>query len=221
MIFLILGAPGSGKGTQAKLLVKTLGYNYLQTGEVCRAIAKEDSPLGRKIDYLMHEKGALVPDPLIHKAVKSWLDKMGVKKGIVFEGYPRNVAQYQVWKKMLAERRKRSEMVFYLRVSQKAVIERSSARRVCPKCSFEYNLVTKLPKKKGVCDKCQTKLIHRKDDYPEVVEKRIKTFLQITKPLVKIIRQDGILEEVNGERSIKVIHQDIMSRIRTYQAEKK
>jgi len=145
MIFLILGAPGSGKGTQAKLLVKTLGYNYLQTGEVCRAIAKEDSPLGRKIDYLMHEKGALVPDPLIHKAVKSWLDKMGVKKGIVFEGYPRNVAQYQIWKKILAERKKRPEMVFYLRVSQKAVIERSSARRVCPRCSSEYNLATKPP----------------------------------------------------------------------------
>jgi adenylate kinase len=218
MIFLVLGAPGSGKGTQAKLLVKKLGYNYLQTGEVCREIAKEDSPLGRKIDEMMHQKGLLVPDALMHKIVKSWIAEVGVKKGIVFEGYPRNVVQYRVWREMLSENEVQPDLVFYLKVGQKAIIKRSSARRICPQCSLEYNLITKPPKKEGVCDQCQAKLIHRKDDYPEVVERRIKTFNRVTRPLVDVVRKDEILEEVDGERSIEAIHQDIMGRIKKYQA---
>jgi adenylate kinase len=217
MIFLVLGAPGSGKGTQAKLLVKKLDYNYLQTGEACRKIAKEDSPLGRKIDEIMHQKGLLAPDRLMCEVVKSWLTKTGIKKGIVFEGYPRNVNQYRVWRKMLSEKGRQPDLVFYLKVSQKTIIKRSSARRICPQCSLEYNLVTNPPKKEGVCDRCQVKLIHRKDDYPEVVERRIRTFNQVTRPLINVVRKDGILEEVDGERPIEVIHQDIMGRIRKYQ----
>ncbi len=221
MIFLVLGAPGSGKGTQAKLLVKKLGYNYLQTGEACRAIAKEDSPLGRKIDDIMNKKGGLAPDSLMHKVVNNWLDRMGVKKGIVFEGYPRNVAQYGVWKRMLAKRGVQPDLVFYLKVSRKVIIERNSARRVCPKCSSEYNLVTKPPKKEGLCDRCQAKLILRRDDQPEVVERRIQTFHRVTRPLVDVVKKDGVLEEVDGERSIEAIHQDIISRIEKYQTRKK
>jgi len=218
MIFLVLGAPGSGKGTQAKLLVKKLDYNYLETGKVCRAMAKRNSPLGRKVNDLMHKKGVLVPDDIMEQIVKSWLDKVGVKKGIVFEGYPRNVTQHQIWKKMLTEKGVQPELVFYLKVSHKVIVARNSARRICPKCSYEYNLITKPPKREGFCDQCQAKLILRQDDQPKVVERRIKTFNQVTRPLVEVVKKDGLLEEVDGERSIEAIHQDIMGRIKKYQA---
>lgn len=213
MNIIILGPQGSGKGTQAKLLVKKFNYKYFEAGDILREKAKEKSPFGQEINRIMNQKGALVPGPVMERIVDGWLNKIDVGEGIVFDGYPRNIEQYNVLKKLLAKRKTKIDKVIYLTVSQKVSLERLSGRRICPRCDFEYNLVTKPPKKNEFCDRCQVKLIQRRDDTPKMIKTRLETYYRETKPLINQFRQQGIIEEVPGERSISEIHQDILRRL--------
>ena len=213
MNLLVLGSPASGKGTQAEMIVKKLNYQYFEAGDILREIAQEKSSLGQKINRIMKE-GKLLPNQIMDQVAAQWLVKTKIKKGVVFDGYPRKLSQYPTWQKMLAEKGKKVDKVIYLKISQETSIKRIAARRVCSRCDAEYNLVTKLPQRKGVCDQCQEKLIQRQDDNSKTVRKRLKTYYRLTKPLVGHIRRQGILEEVDGERSIEDIHQDIMARLK-------
>lgn len=214
MILLFLGPPASGKGTQAELVAKELNLQYFEAGDVLREIVKEKSPFGQKIDRIMNQEGKLLPDQIMDQVVAKWLAKAEIRNGVVFDGYPRKLSQYPTWQKMLAEKREKVDKAIYLKVSQETSVERITSRRVCPQCDAEYNLITEPPRKKGLCDQCQKKLVQRQDDKPEVVKKRLKTYRQLTEPLIKHIRQQGILMEVDGERPIEVIHQDIMERLK-------
>lgn len=221
MNIIVLGPQASGKGTQARLLAKKLSLQHLELGSLLRKKAREKSALGREIYQILNQKGTLVSDQIIKQIVDGWLDKQGIKKGIVFDGPPRNRRQYHDIDEMLARRRAKIDKVIFLKVSRETSIRRIVSRRVCPECSNEYNLVTKPPKRDELCDQCQKRLVQRQDDMPKVVERRLATYYRLTKPLIDYIRKQGNLEEVDGERSIEVIHQDIMSRIRTHQAGKK
>lgn len=213
MNIVFLGPPGSGKGTQAKLMVKKLNSQYFESGDVLREIAQEKSVLGRKIYKIIYKEGKYVPDNIMRQIVSDWLDKSDIDKGIVFDGYPRTINQYLDFEEALGKKGGRVKRVIYLEISDKEIIRRLSARRICPQCDLEFNLVTKPPKKDELCDQCQKKLIQRKDDSVEIIEKRLKTYYQSTKPLVEHIRQKGILEEIDGERPIEVIHRDIVTRL--------
>lgn len=213
MNIVVLGPPASGKGTQAELVAKKLNLQYFEAGNVLREITKEKSPLGQEVYRIMNQEGKLLPDEMMDQVVNQWLSKAEIKKGVVFDGYPRKLSQYPTWQKMLAEKGEKVDKVIYLKVSEEISVKRIAARRVCPQCDGEYNLITEPPKKEGLCNQCQKKLIQREDDKPEVVEKRLKTYYQLTQPLVDLVRKQGILMEVDGERPIEVIHQDIMNRL--------
>ncbi len=213
MKIIFLGPPGSGKGTQAKLMAKKLQAQYFESGDVLREKAKEKSALGQEIDRLLNQEGKYVPDEMMKAIVSDWLSKANLDEEMVFDGYPRTKDQYLVFQEMLVAKGVKIDKVIYLRVNEKEVIKRLSARRICSQCDLEFNLVTKLPKKDELCDQCQEKLIQRQDDAPEIIKKRLEIYNQLTKPLVEFVRQQGILEEVDGERPIEVIHQDILARL--------
>lgn len=213
MNLIILGPQGSGKGTQAELLAKKLGSHYLEMGDILREEIESGSALGKKLDEIVNKKGGLAPDQIIAKTARSWLDKKNLKKGVIFDGYPRNLVQHRLLKKFLAERGLKIDQVIFLNVCEKTTLRRLSSRRVCPQCDYEYNLVTKPPKNDQFCDRCQVKLIQRQDDKPQVIKKRLAVYRQSTKPLINFIRQEGILMEVDGEASIEAIHQEIIKRL--------
>lgn len=213
MNIVFLGPPGSGKGTQAKLMVKKLDSRYFESGDILREKAQEKNALGQEIDRIIHQEGKYVPDKMMRQIVSDWITKTKLEQGIVFDGSPRTIDQYDDLQKILAEKGTEIEKVIYLEVSEQESIRRLSARRICPQCDLEFNLVTRPPKKDELCDQCQNKLIQRKDDSAEVIKKRLKTYYQLTKPLVEHVRQQGILEEVDGEKPIEVIHQDIVARL--------
>jgi len=213
MNILILGATGSGKGTQAKLLVKKFGFQYFESGDILREKTKEDSPLGKEVRQIM-KVGVFVPDKVMAKIFTDWLAKTKIKEGIVFDGYPRVIGQYQDLQKMLSKKKLKVNRVIYLKLSPEEVMRRLTARRICQKCDIEYNLVTKPPKQNELCDKCQIKLIQREDDTIKSVKKRLSFQWPQIKKLIESVRQQGILEEIDGERSIDEIHQDILERIK-------
>ena len=220
MNIIILGQQGSGKGTQAELLAKKLGSRYLEMGDLLRKEIKFGSVLGKKIDEIVNQKGKLVPDQIVIKIARTWLNKREAEEGIVFDGYPRNLHQYQLLKKVLAEKGMNIDRVIFLKIKKDTTFKRLSSRRVCPRCDEEYNLVAKPPRKDGLCNRCQVRLIQRQDDKPKVIEKRLAAYQQLTQPLIEFIRREGILEEVDGEASIKEIHQEIMKRLEVVRAKK-
>ncbi len=214
MNIIVLGPPGSGKGTQAKLIVKELDFQYFESGDILRERAQEQDTLGQEIDRIIHQEGKYVPDEMVVAIVNDWITEAKLEQGIVFDGFPRTLNQYQNLQKILTERGSGIDKVIYLKVREEESVRRLSARRICPQCDLEFNLVTKPPKKDEFCDQCQKKLIQRQDDAPEIIKKRLKTYYQLTRPLVESVRQQGILEEIDGERSIDEIHQDILERIK-------
>lgn len=202
MKILIIGPQGSGKSTQAELLSKKLGIFYLSTGNISRKIARENTPLGRKVKKIM-ESGRLVDDQTILQVVEKVLQG---KKNFVAEGFPRNLFQAKKFKKGFNK-------VFYLKISQKEIIRRLTARRICQNCKANFNLITTPPKKERVCDFCGGELIQREDDSKEAIKKRLEIYQKATKPLLDFYRQKGIFQEVDGERPIEVIFKDILSRV--------
>ena len=213
MNLVFLGPPASGKGTQAELVAKTLQHQYFEAGEVLREIAKKKSSLAQKIDQIMNQEGKLLPDEIMNQVVDQWLISRDLKKGIIFDGFPRKLSQYLVFQERLAEKKTKIDQVVFLKVSSAVSIKRISSRRVCPKCDGEYNLITQKPKKDELCDQCQLKLGQRQDDQSEVVRKRLEVYQQNTQPLIDYIRKQGLLLEVDGERPIETIHQEIMKRL--------
>ena len=168
-------------------------------------MAKEPTPLGRRIKNLI-DKGILIDDKTTIEIVKEYLKKPDFKLSFVAEGFPRNLSQAKMLKKLF-------DKVFYLTISQKETMKRLTSRRVCQQCQANFNLLTQPPKKKGVCDYCGAKLIQREDDEKKAIKKRLTTFHQLTKPVLDYYRQKGILEKINGERAIDIILKDILSRI--------
>lgn len=214
MNIIIMGPQGSGKGTQAKLLVKKLGCEYFESGDILREKAKEKSALGSEIDRVIHKEGVLLSDEIMSQVVDDWLGKINLGKGMIFDGYPRSLDQYRLLQKILAERETKIDIVFFLEVSREVSVKRLSGRRICPWCDLEYNLVTRRPKNDELCDKCKAGLIQRQDDTPAVVEARLDTYEKMTRPLVDFIRQEGILEEIDGERPVEPIFEEILERLR-------
>ena len=211
---MILGPQGSGKGTQAKLLVKKLAASYFEGGEILRQKAKEDSPLGRKINRIINQEGRLVPDEVITRIVQEWLSQTKARRDIVFDGYPRNLNQYHALQKMLAKKKQKIDEVIFLKVSRETSLKRLNARRVCPQCGLEYNLVTKQPLKDEFCDQCSIKLVQRPDDTTKTIQKRLAIYYQATEPIVNLAKSQGILLEIDGERSIEAISQEILSKFK-------
>ncbi len=208
MNLIILGPQGSGKGTQAKLIAKRLNLFCFESGDFLRDLAETDS----RIDEIINKKGILLPDQEIFSYVSKYLEKNDSDlKNFILDGYPRSVKQYQYLKNWLQERGSVIDKAVFLDISEEESLKRLSARRICENCGKLYNLITNLPPK-GVCE-CGGKLIQREDDKPAAIKKRLALYKKQTMPMINQLREEKILIEINGERPIKTIFQDILQKL--------
>lgn len=207
--FILLGAPGSGKGTQAKVLAKRMGIAHLSTGDILRAEVSSGTELGTKAKEYM-EAGKLVPDELILGMVKGKLATPELKKGFILDGFPRTVPQAEGLEKIAAELGLQVERVLNINVPDGEIVERLTARRTCPKCGAIYNLVFNPPANDNKCDKDGSELTQRADDNEETVRSRLDVYHKQTQPLEAFYRERSILADIPGSGSVD----DIAARIK-------
>ena len=192
---ILLGAPGSGKGTLAALLCKALGIPQVATGDLFRNNLKDGAPLGKLAKSYM-DKGELVPDGVTADMVKDRLAQPDTKSGFILDGFPRTVAQAELLENILSDMSEKITGVLYLEVPDEEIVERLSGRLVCEKCQMPFHVTYSPPKVAGICDKCGGKLYVRDDDKPETVRKRLEVYRSNTLPLVKFYSAKGLLKEV-------------------------
>lgn len=201
----LLGAPGSGKGTQAERLSQATGLVHVASGDLFRQAEREGSELG-KIAKSYMEKGLLVPDEVTIKMILEHID--GIKQGFMLDGFPRTIQQAQALDKALGD--EGIEKAIYIRVSEKELLRRLGGRWICRQCQAPYHLVSSPPKVAGKCDVCGDKLYQRADDTVETARKRLETYFAQTAPLIDYYRQDGRLVEIEGERTIEEINRELV-----------
>ena len=210
MVLIMLGAPGTGKGTVANILKDKLGIPQVSTGDIFRKHIKEQTELGKLADKYI-SKGQLVPDEVTIDLVKNRLQDDDVKNGIILDGFPRTVAQAEALDKILEEQDRKVDMVINLTTPKEEIIERIVNRRICsnPECKTIYNLILNPPKQEGICDKCGSKLIQRDDDNRETVESRLKNYFEVTSPLVDYYTKKGNLRTEEVSKSINRLGKDV------------
>jgi len=202
LLVVMLGPPGSGKGTQAKKLSEKVGMRHISTGDVLRDAIARGTELGKKAERYVH-RGSLVPDDLMLGLIAESMDRGRNGQGLVLDGFPRTERQAEGLDKMLRERGSAVDRAVLIRVRERKIIERLSARRVCPKCGRNYNLVSLPPEKDTLCDECGVELEQRVDDSEETVLKRLEVYDRETKPIVEFYRRREILLEVDGEGTVE------------------
>jgi len=197
MRLILLGPPGAGKGTQAEVLVEKLGVPQISTGDILRNAVKQSTSVGLKAKAIM-EAGDLVPDDIIIDVLKERLAADDCKKGYIFDGVPRTIAQAEA----LDAQKVVIDLVLSINVSDEVIINRLGGRRTCPECGMIFHVVTKPPKKEGLCDACGAALIVRKDDEAETIKNRLQTYHKETAPLISYYKAQGKLKEISGELGI-------------------
>lgn len=210
MVIIMLGAPGTGKGTVASMLTEKLEIPQVSTGDIFRKNIKEGTELGKLAEKYI-SKGDLVPDDVTIKIVKNRLNEDDVKNGIILDGFPRTVFQAEELDKILQEKGKKVDMVINLTTPKEEIIERIINRRVCSNqdCKTVYNLILNPPKNEGICDKCGHELIQRSDDTVETVESRFENYLKSTNPLVEYYEKKGNLHTEVVSKSINRLGKDV------------
>lgn len=208
MNIVILGPQGSGKGTQAKLISKKLGLRRIEAGALVRREAKKDKEIWETINV----KGKLIPAKQIFKLIKREVESNGnLIKNVLFDGYPRSLKQYKYFKNWLDETGSKINFVILLKISEEESIKRLSARRSCLECGTVYNLLTNPPPNENC--KCGGALVHREDDMPEAIRKRLEEYEEKTKPVIEEFKKKGLLLEIDGERPIDVIFEDVLEEL--------
>lgn len=198
MRMVLLGPPGSGKGTQAQLLAQRLGVPQVSTGDILRAAVREGTPLGLRAKGYM-DRGELVPDELVVELVRERLQRPDCAGGFILDGFPRTVAQAEALEDALREQGRALQAVVYLRVDDQEVVRRISGRRSCERCGAVYHVLYDPPREDGRCDRCGGRLYQRDDDREETVRARLRVYEANTAPLVERYRAQGLLREVAGQ----------------------
>ena len=209
MKIIMLGAPGAGKGTQAKQISAKFEIPHISTGDIFRANIKNGTELGRKAKEYM-DQGALVPDELTCDLVMDRISQPDAQKGYVLDGFPRTIPQAEALTKALASRGEKIEYAIDIEVPDENIVKRMSGRRACTGCGATYHIVYNVPAKEGICDACGKELILRDDDKPETVANRLKVYHEQTQPLIDYYQQQGVLKEIDGTKDINVIFDDIV-----------
>lgn len=208
MRIVILGAPGSGKGTQAARLAKELGLRHLSTGDMLRDAVARKTEIGRRAEEYMR-KGLLGPDEIIFALVREALDE-SAHSGWIMDGFPRTLAQAEELDRMLAERKQKIDRVIEIDVEPEVIVERLSSRRVCPRCKRVYNLGAMAPKVAGRCDACGAQLVKRPDDEESTVRKRLEVYREQTAPVIEYYAKRDGLVKIDGSRGIEEIYAEIV-----------
>jgi len=203
---ILLGPPGAGKGTQAKLLAAKNGLAHLSTGDILRDEVARDTELGRLAKGYMN-RGDLVPDTLIIDMIKGRLDEDG---GFILDGFPRTVTQAEALEKIIS-----IDVAINIALSREEVIRRLSSRRVCRDCGKIYNLLYNSPKNVGVCDACGGDLFQRDDDKREVIENRYDVYMNATAPLINFYKERSLLKNVDGSQPTELVSDQILAALRS------
>jgi adenylate kinase len=205
----LLGPPGAGKGTQAKLLHEVIQGCQISTGDILRQAVAEKTPLGKEAASYI-DRGALVPDDLILNLVGQRIKEKDCANGFLLDGFPRTVAQAEGLQQILKSLGQELDGVLSVQVPPQVVVERLSGRRSCKDCGAMYHITLSPSKKDGVCDRCDGALYQRTDDNPETIETRLKVYDSQTAPLVDYYRKRGLLRQIDGVGSVEEIHNRVM-----------
>ncbi|MDT8440394.1 MAG: adenylate kinase [Desulfuromonadales bacterium] len=209
MKLILLGPPGAGKGTQAKMLTEKFSIPQISTGDILRAAVKEQTPLGRKAKEFM-DAGQLVPDEVVIGIVRDRLQETDCTAGFILDGFPRTVAQADALQVALGELDKQLDRVVALTVDTEALVERLTGRRTCSECGRGYHVRFDPPPAPDRCS-CGKQLFQRDDDREETIRKRLAVYAEQTEPLISYYRDAGLLEELDGMLPIPVVQERMLS----------
>lgn len=210
MKIIMLGAPGAGKGTQAKMLADKYGIPHISTGDIFRANIKNETELGKKAKEYM-DQGLLVPDELTVNLVVDRIKQEDCSKGYILDGFPRTIPQAESLDKALESLGDKLDYAINVEVPDENIVRRMSGRRACVACGATYHIVHIPTKQEGICDRCGKELILREDDKPETVEKRLNVYHEQTQPLIDYYENKGILQEVDGTVDMNVVFNAIVN----------
>jgi len=208
MRIILLGPPGCGKGTQAKMMVEKLGVPQISTGDILRSAVKEGSPMGREAKKYM-DGGLLVPDEVVVGIVRERLQNEDCAPGFILDGFPRTLPQADALTQVLKELQLPLDRVISLTVDNQALIERLSGRRTCRECGRGYHIKFDPPKSPESCDACGGSLFQRDDDKEETIKERLTVYENQTAPLIAYYREAGVLAAIDGMRSIPEVQEEI------------
>jgi len=207
---IFVGAPGAGKGTQASMVAEKLNLVHVSSGDLFRQALEQGTELGKQAKSYM-ERGILVPDEITIQMVMERLSAPDCENGVILDGFPRNLPQAEALDSALLEQGTAIDKVIYIRVSERELIKRLSARWLCRQCQAVYNMINSPPRVAGKCDRCGGELYQRPDDKPETVKKRLDVYFAETAPLIDHYRRQGKLSEIEGEGSVAEVTRRIVS----------
>ena len=210
MKIIMLGAPGAGKGTQAKMIADKYDIPHISTGDIFRANIKNGTALGLEAKGYM-DQGKLVPDELTVKILLDRVAKADCKNGYVLDGFPRTIPQAEVLDKALTELNDKIDFAINVDVPDENIIRRMSGRRACLNCGATYHIEHVPPKTEGICDRCGNELILRDDDKEETVKNRLTVYHEQTQPLIDFYTAKGVLKDVDGTQDMQVVFDNIIA----------
>jgi len=210
MKIIMLGAPGAGKGTQAKMIAEKFDIPHISTGDIFRANIKNGTELGKKAKEYM-DKGQLVPDELTVQILLDRVANDDCKNGYVLDGFPRTIPQADVLDKELTKLGDKVDFAINVDVPDENIVRRMSGRRACLKCGATYHIEHIPPKQEGICDTCGSELVQRDDDKPETVQNRLTVYHEQTQPLIEYYDNKKILRTVDGTRDMQEVFSDIVN----------
>jgi adenylate kinase len=208
MKLIMLGAPGAGKGTQAKQIAKAYAIPHISTGDIFRANIKNNTELGKKAKTYM-DAGQLVPDELTCDLVMDRIHQEDCSNGFVLDGFPRTIPQAQALTKALEADGETMDYAINVDVPDDNIVKRMGGRRACLNCGATYHVVSIPPKKEGICDACGSELVLRDDDKPETVQERLRVYHEQTQPLISYYEEQGILRSVDGTVPMEAVFASI------------
>ena len=209
MKIIMLGAPGAGKGTQAKKIADVCNVPHISTGDIFRANIKNGTALGAKAKEYM-DKGLLVPDELVCDLVVDRIQQSDCENGYILDGFPRTIPQAEALTNALNAIGQKMDFAINIEVPDENIVQRMSGRRACVGCGATYHVVYNPTKVEGVCDACGEALILRDDDKPETVKNRLNVYHDQTQPLIDYYTKEGILVEVDGTKAMDEVFSDIL-----------
>lgn len=210
MKIIMLGAPGAGKGTQAKKIAEKYGIPHISTGDIFRANIKGGTELGMKAKSYM-DQGQLVPDEVTIGMLLDRISQADCEHGYVLDGFPRTIPQAESLTASLKERGEKMDYAIDVDVPDEAIVTRMGGRRACLGCGATYHIVFNPTKTEGICDVCGQELVLRDDDKPETVQKRLTVYHDQTQPLIDYYKREGILHTVDGTQDLNVVFEDIVN----------
>lgn len=205
----MVGPPGAGKGSQAKIIAKKYSIPHISTGDMFRSALKNETPMGLKAKGFM-DKGELVPDEIVNGLVEERLELEDCQEGYILDGYPRTVNQAEALTDMLGKKQQEVDVVISIDTSDETVVKRLTGRRTCQNCGAIYHVDNNPPKEQGICDICQHDVVQREDDKEETVLNRLEVYKKQTEPLLNYYKQKNLLVVVDGEQDLADVSTEII-----------